>query len=249
VRFLVLQHLDIEHPGIFRRYFGERGIVWDTVELDRGDAIPNDLTAYDALAVFGGPMDVWEENRYPWLITEKAAIRHWVRELKRPYLGVCLGHQLLADALGGAVSKMPAPEVGIADVDLTEAGKSDPLMKGIPLRTRVLEWHGAEVSALPPDSVILARNDTCTVQSFRAGQHAYGLQYHVEIESETVAEWNKVPAYAAALAQLLGPGGKALLEQRAQMEMPLLNELASTVCENFQSVVAGTVAAPPPIAF
>jgi GMP synthase-like glutamine amidotransferase len=61
-------------------------------------------------------------------------------------------------------------------------------MKGIPLRTRVLEWHGAEVSALPPDSVILARNDTCTVQSLRAGQHAYGLQYHVEIESETVAE-------------------------------------------------------------
>jgi len=74
VRFLVFQHLDVEHPGIFRRYFGERGIVWDTVELDRGDAISNDLTAYDALAVFGGPMDVWEETEHPWLKAEKQAI-------------------------------------------------------------------------------------------------------------------------------------------------------------------------------
>jgi GMP synthase-like glutamine amidotransferase len=248
VRLLVFQHLDIEHPGIFRRYFGERGIVWDTVELDRGEAIPDDLTGYDALAVFGGPMDVWEESLHPWLVTEKAAIRHWVRELKRPYLGICLGHQLLAASLGGIVSKMPAPEVGIVDVELTEAGKSDPLMKDLPIRTRVLQWHGAEVSAPPRDGVILARNHTCAIQSFRVGEHAYGLQYHVEIEPETVGMWRMVPEYAAALAQLLGPDGGALLEQSARMEMPHLNEVASTVCQNFQSVVARAVKATAPVA-
>ena len=238
MRFLVFQHLNIEHPGIFRRCFSERGIAWDTVELDRGEAIPNDLTGYDALAVFGGPMDVWEESLYPWLVTEKAAIRRWVEEQKRPYLGICLGHQLLASSLGGMVSKMPAPEVGIVGVGLTEAGRSDPLMKGIPFHTRVLQWHGAEVSALPRGGVILAQNDTCPIQSFRIGEHAYGVQFHVEIEPETVGMWKKVPEYAAALTRLLGPHGGTLLEVNAQKEMPRLNEMASTVCENFQCIVA-----------
>jgi GMP synthase-like glutamine amidotransferase len=240
VRFLVFQHLAIEHPGIFRRYFGERGIAWDTVELDRGEAIPDNLTNYDALAVFGGPMDVWEEHLHPWLVAEKAAIRRWVQELKRPYLGICLGHQLLAASLGGVVAKMRSPEVGIVDIDLTEASANDPLLKGVPIRPRVLQWHGAEVSVLPRGGVILARNTQCAIQSFRIGEHAYGIQFHVEIEPDTVRNWKDVPEYATALAQLLGPDGGTLLEQSAQEEMSRLNEMASTVCENFQLIVART---------
>ena len=101
-RILVFQHLRIEHPGIFRDFFKEDNVESTIIELDEGEQIP-DLKDYDALWVMGGPMDVWEEAEYPWLIDEKAAIRKAVNELKMPYVGICLGHQLLADALGAEV--------------------------------------------------------------------------------------------------------------------------------------------------
>jgi len=111
MRFLVFQHVDIEHPGIFRTFWREAGIAWDAVELDDGQPI-SELTPYDALVVMGGPMDVSQEDEHPWLGPEKAPIRRFVGELQRPYLGICLAHQLLASALGGDVGLGRTPEVG-----------------------------------------------------------------------------------------------------------------------------------------
>jgi GMP synthase-like glutamine amidotransferase len=244
MRFLVFQHLDIEHPGLFRRLFRERGIAWDGIELDVGQKIP-DLYAYDALVVFGGPMDVWEEDRHPWLVAEKAAIKTWIHGIRRPYLGVCLGHQLLAASLDGAVAKMATPEVGVVDVTLTEAGRSDPLMIGVPARSRVLQWHGTEVSRMPTGGVVLAKNEKCAIQALRVGKYAYGLQYHVEIETDTVGAWHTVPEYAAALTQLVGCDGGEQLDSSAQREMRRMNEIASTLCANFQRIVARARACPP----
>ncbi len=99
MKLLVFQHIACEHPGILRSFLREDGVAWDAVD-NAGEAIPA-LEAYDALWVMGGPMDVWDVEDCPWMIEEKRAIRRWVRDLDRPFLGLCLGHQLLADALGG----------------------------------------------------------------------------------------------------------------------------------------------------
>ena len=140
MKFLIFQHISCEHPGIFRQFFSESGIDWQAVELDTGDAIP-DLDRFDALWVMGGPMDVWDTDTCPWLVAEKEAIRTWVQDLKKPYLGLCLGHQLLADALDGKCEVQDTPEIGILDVHLTDAAHNDPLMQGLTPQMKCLQWH------------------------------------------------------------------------------------------------------------
>ena len=149
MRIFALQHVAVEHPGIFRDFWAEAGHELVQVELDAGEAIPP-LEEFDLMVVMGGPMDVWQEAEHPWLVPEKAAIRRWVLELDRPFLGICLGHQLLAEALGGVVGPMTAPpEVGLVDVRLTEAGRVDPVLAGFPAVVETFQWHGAEVTRPP----------------------------------------------------------------------------------------------------
>jgi len=243
MRFLVFQHIACEHPGILRDYLKADGIAWDAIELDEGDSIPS-LDRYDALWVMGGPMDVWEEDQHPWLIAEKRAIREAVIERGLPYLGLCLGHQLLAGALGGAVGKMSAPEVGILDIDLTAAGRSDPLFADLPARLTALQWHGAEVQHLPEGAVSLAQSPLCPIQAMRVGKHAYGLQCHIELLADTVADWSQVPAYACALDAALGAGSMQRLEAQAQKLMPDFNRTARQLYDNFMQVAFGRVAIP-----
>lgn len=211
MRILVFQHIDCEHPGIFRTFLKEDGIEWDAVHLDRGESIP-ELEEYDVLWVMGGPMDVWDVREHPWLVPEKAAIRKWVLEMQRPYLGLCLGHQLLADALGGTCGPQRPPEIGVLDVQLTESGAVDPLFRGMPAQQKCLQWHSVCVAQPPDDTRVLAVSDVCHNQAMRVGDHAWSMQYHVEIEPDTVDNWGRVPAYETALIQALG--AEALPEMR-----------------------------------
>ena len=149
MRLLVFQHIDCEHPGSLRRFLADDGVAWQAVNLFAGDPIPR-LEEYDVLWVMGGPMDVWDVDEHPWLVPEKAAIRRWVQELNRPFLGLCLGHQLLADALGGTCGRQRSPEIGVLDVELTPAGETDPIFANMPARQKCLQWHSVRVAQPPP---------------------------------------------------------------------------------------------------
>jgi GMP synthase-like glutamine amidotransferase len=235
MRLIVLQHADIEHPGIFRGFFARDGVAWTTVALDRGEAIPP-LVGFDAMLVLGGGMHVWEEEQHPWLRGEKRAIRHFVGELNRPYLGICLGHQLLAEALGGHVGLMAAPEIGITDVDLNDQGAADPLFADFARSFRVLEWHSAEVADLPDGATVLAANAACAVQAMRVGSRAFGVQFHPEPEPDAVAEWGTIPEYRCALEDHLGAEAQQRLEASAAKAMPALNRSAEILYRNFMAI-------------
>lgn len=225
VNILVLQHLRVEHSGVFGDLWREAGHREHVIELDEGQPIPS-LDGFDLLAVMGGPMDVWQETEHPWLVAEKAAIRRWVVKMQRPYLGICLGHQLLADALGGKVGLMAGPEVGLATVALSAEGRRDPVLAGLADEIETLQWHGAEVARLPDGAIALAANAHCPVQALRAGRHAYGFQFHMEITERTVGDWRRIPEYARSLEQALGPGAADRLAEAVTKQLPAFMKTA-----------------------
>jgi GMP synthase-like glutamine amidotransferase len=228
---LVFEHMPAVDAGIFCALLREHGIAWHAVRFDLGMPIP-DLGEFDALWVMGGAMDVWQEAEHPWLVGEKAAIREAV-DRKMPFLGICLGHQLLADALGGTVEPASRPEVGVFEIEHTPAGERHALLDGLPQRQRVLQWHAAEVTKPPAGAEVLARSLDCAVQVIAVGDHARGLQFHLEVDERTLGGWLSIPQNVAALALRRGPDGPRAFVEEAGTHMAEFNRSARALHANF----------------
>ena len=237
MHILVLQHESVEHPGIFRDFLKEDGHTWDAVELDQGEALP-ELEGYDALWVMGGPMDVWQEDEYPWLKGEKTFIRKAVEEKGLPFLGLCLGHQLLAEALGGSVGPSDIPEIGVMQVQLTEAGATGVLFDGLPEKFETLQWHSAEVKQMPAGAQCLATSPACPVQAMKWGTRAVSMQFHIELEADTVRNWAEIPAYAGALEKAMGEGAVDKFDQDCAARMGTFNDMAERLYMNWLQMTA-----------
>jgi GMP synthase-like glutamine amidotransferase len=230
-RVLVFQHMDHDTPGRFADFFAEDGYIPRTVRLWEGQAIPA-LHGFDFLFVLGGAQDVWETEAYPWLIDEMAAIREWVNLRARPYFGICLGHQLLATALGGSVGKAKTGEVGVHSITVSRDNGAHPFFNGLDGTHQVIQWHFAEVQALPPEATVLAFSEASAVQAMAVDDHAIGLQFHAEFTPQTVASWESLPGYIAALEKALGPGAYGRIVGQSYPMLPQMGVLARRIYQN-----------------
>ena len=207
--FLIIKHIDIEGPGTLGDFLKAKGVPYQIVELDAGQTLPSDLDDIDAVVVLGGPMNVDEENLYPFLKPENEFIQN-VLQQEIPFLGICLGSQLLAKAAGAQVVKSPVKEIGWYKIRLTGEGKADPLFKNFREEDVTYHWHG-DMFHIPAQGRLLATAEGCPHQALKVGRNAYGLQFHVEITDKSIKEWcdeyveNDLPPSGTALRS--GPLG------------------------------------------
>lgn len=179
---LFLQHGEADKPGLFGEVLKDRGHTLQIVRADLGQPIPASLNGHAGLAIGGGAQGVYELDKYPYLAAEIDLIRQ-VADDDRPVLGLCLGGQLMATALGGVVHKADHHEVGFFPVHLDEIAEFDPLFCGLPKTLVTAHWHG-DVFEMPPGGMHLASSDITPNQLFRYGHALYGLQFHLEMTPE-----------------------------------------------------------------
>lgn len=232
---LVFQHVAAEHLGRFGDLFAKDNTTVTVVKLDQGDKIPS-LEGIDGIWALGGPMQVWQEDEYPWLVDEKAAIREAVVERKLPYFGLCLGHQLLADALGGTVAVSETPEVGVMPVHLTEAGKQSNIFHGIKPTISCTQGHGAEVVKAPHAAEILAESPDCGIQALGINGNAFSIQFHSELTLEMVDACLELPGYKEDFDALLGTEGIAAFRKDVDSHSDRHDKIAKILYENWRRI-------------
>jgi GMP synthase-like glutamine amidotransferase len=239
MKIIVLQHIAIETPGYIKDLMIKDDVELTTIQLDEGDIIPNDLNSFDGMFCMGGPMDTWMEKDYPWLVEEKKKIKEFVIDLEKPFLGFCLGCQLLGEVIGGQVVKSIPPEIGILDIHMKKENKNDLLFSQFPNSIKALQWHSYEVAGLEKNSnvTLLGSSPLTKYQIFKYKNHAYGIQFHIELKDNTVSEWGCVPEYKNALEESLGKDALSEFDKQAADNMRDMNSNAFILYNNFCKIL------------
>ncbi len=201
MRVLVFRHVPFEGLGWIEPALCARNIEIEYADLYLPETRLPEISAFDGLIFMGGPMSV--NDPLPYLAREMCAIRDAAAR-RQPVLGICLGAQLTAKALGARVYPAAQKEIGWFDVHLTDAAQDDPLFAGIPRTASVFHWHG-ETFDLPPDATLLASSERCAHQAFRLGDSIYGLQFHLEITPEMIEDWCRQDANSGDVREIDAP--------------------------------------------
>jgi GMP synthase (glutamine-hydrolysing) len=230
-RILVFQHVAAEPLGTLDPLIRRRGHRIKFVNFERQpDAVPS-MDRYRGLIVLGGPMNVEDQAARPHLRTELAVIEQALTDGK-PVLGICLGAQLLAHALGAPVSVNPRPEIGWYELESTPEGLADPVVAGFGARAPVFQWH-SRTFALPHGAVHLARTADCAHQAFRYAANSYGFQFHPEVNQALIERWLGIPAYHQELL-LSGLDRDAdAIRARTPLALAAMQPNTSTVLNRF----------------
>lgn len=231
-RILALQHIWDDPPGYLGEIMQEHAILCEIVNVAQ-TPIP-DPAQYDAVIALGGPQHANADEKYPYFVQEKAILRK-VIEQDIPYLGICLGGQLLAHVLGAPVTQHTLTEIGFFEVQLTDEGKADPLFQGLPGHQQVIHWH-QDVFDIPQRAVRLATSENTPNQAFRFGKRAYGLQYHIELTPHMLDTWLQYPDYKKEIVKTLGQDAPGLIERDRPSCYPIYREHTRILFENFLKI-------------
>ncbi len=182
MKALFLEHVPFEKPGAILTWMKKRGFDFEEWKIFERNALPPDSKDFDLLVVMGGPMNIYEYEKYPWLKEEKKFIEKSIKKEKK-VLGICLGAQLIADVFGSKIYRNRYREIGWFDVTLTPEGRHSPLLKGFPQRFTAFHWHG-DTFELPHGSIHLAKSEACYNQAFTCRNQVVALQFHLETTPE-----------------------------------------------------------------
>ncbi|MDI6906038.1 MAG: type 1 glutamine amidotransferase [Thermoanaerobacterales bacterium] len=237
-RVLIVQNVSLEGPGFLGPGMAEAGWELDLRRMDRArSTLPATLDGYQALIILGGPMGANDEDRFPYLGKVMRLIRD-AAQRDLPTLGICLGGQLIAKALGGRVAKSQRAELGWYRVSLTGAGQESPLFARFPESFPVFQWH-EDAFEPPPGAELLVYGDAgCWNQAFRFGNRVYGLQFHLEVTPGMIEEWLR--AYADDVRRAGGYGmGDRILEQTKKKDT-MCRWLAGRFVGNWLDITGGS---------
>lgn len=225
-KLYVFQHVDCEGPGAVGRAAGEYGLALERFQPAR--SLPAGEEAA-GLLILGGPMGVYEAGRHPWIADESACCRRFV-DSGKPVLGICLGSQILASALGARVYPHERKEIGWGEVSLESAAAGDPLLGGLPSPFKAFHWHG-DTFDLPAGSVHLARSKVCANQIFRFGASAWGFQCHFEVERDDPLKW--AGEYRDEVRKENAPTIGEDFHKDTEAYWPPLQPVAETIADRF----------------
>jgi len=184
MRLHYLQHVPFENPGSILVWAEKNQYTVTSTHLYKNEILPKQ-SEFDWLVIMGGPMNIYEEEHYPWLAAEKDFIKKSIQQGK-VIIGLCLGAQLIADVIGGKVTKNPQLEIGWFPVQLSEEARKSPLFSFFPPEPIVFEWHGDTFSILQEEAVCIAENEACKNQAFIYKKKIFGFQFHLENTVEII---------------------------------------------------------------